>query len=182
MTLWTCEQVREHLPDALAGTLRAEDAHALFAHAGGCADCRAEAELLQALRRHAEATPPGLEARIVAAVSARRVPWILRTGRPALLAAGLAGALFGGAVLLHRATSPRNAVPDLVPQASSPQAQAPAPAAGPGGITPTSAAPDVRGLAQPLPGTAEAGLFSSSGSTDDLSEEELQTLLKELQS
>ncbi len=182
MTLWTCEQVREHLPDALAGALRAEDAHALYAHVAGCADCRAEAELLATLRRHTVAAPPGLEARILAATGARRTPWILRTGRPALLAAGLAGALFGGAVLLHRASGPRPAAPDLAPQAQSAQAQAPTAQTTVPNSTPSTAALDVRGLAQPLPGTAEAGLFSSGGGADDLSEEELQTLLKERQS
>ena len=114
MTLPTCEQVREQLPDALAGTLRAEDAHTLFAHVAGCADCRAEAELLQVLRRHAPVTPAGLQARIVAATAARRTPWMLGRGRPALLAAALTGALLGGAVLVHRATT------------SAPQAAAPA--------------------------------------------------------
>jgi len=35
---------------------------------------------------------------------------------------------------------------------------------------------------QTLPGTTDAGLFSSTATLDDLSDEELQTLLKELQS
>ena len=189
MTLPTCEQVREQLPDALAGTLRAEDAHTLFAHVAGCADCRAEAELLQALRHQAPVTPAGLQARIVAAASTRRTAWILGRGRPALLAAALTGALLGGAMLLHRATTsaPQAAAPPVAVRAP---AGAPTPAATSSGsvaspappVAGAAGEPDVRGLAQPLPGTPEAGLFAGSGSTDDLSEEELQALLKELES
>ena len=41
---------------------------------------------------------------------------------------------------------------------------------------------DARALMQPLPGSVDGGPFSSSASLDDLSVEELQTLLKEMQS
>ena len=145
MTLPTCEQVREQLPDALAGTLRAEDAHTLFAHVAGCADCRAEAELLQVLRRHAPVTPAGLQARIVAATAARRTPWMLGRGRPALLAAALTGALLGGAVLVHRATT-------SAPQAAAPAVAVRAPAAG----APTSAT-------MPTPPGVSAGPSAAGG-------------------
>jgi len=169
MILANCDAVRDALPDALAGSLGPEQSRALAEHLAACADCRTEVEVVRVLRQHPVRVPDGLEARVRRAVAARRGPGRFHLSRPALLAAAAAGVLLGGALLLR----PR------------PGEQAPRVSTAPPPVRASAAAippVDGRGLMQTLPGTTDAGLFSSTATLDDLSDEELRTLLKELQS
>jgi hypothetical protein len=165
----TCERVRDQLPDVLAGRLGVEAAQPVLAHLAACAECAEEARLIRVLRQETVPVPAGLEARIRAAAALRPARWRFGVLRPALIAATIGAALLGGATLLRQYRAP------------APAAQATAPASAP--VGPTAAAPvDARALMQPLPGSVDGGPFSSSASLDDLSVEELQTLLKEMQS
>ncbi len=177
MILSNCDAVRDALPEALAGRLAPEDARAVAAHLTGCAECQGEAELIRLLRQHPVRVPDGLEARVRAVAPARAPASRFRAARPALMAAAAAGLLLGGGLLLRSRLDERTgAAAAAPPAASTPAVSTPETAA------PAPAPVDGRALMQALPGTNEAGLFSSAGSLDDLSEDELRTLLKELQS
>lgn len=177
MILSNCEAVRDALPEALAGTLAPEAARAVAAHLAGCAECRGEAELIRLLRQHAVRVPDGLEARVRAAAPVRAPALRFPGARPALMAAAAAGLLLGGGLLLRARLGEGPVVTASAPPAvSSPVVRAP------DGGAAAPAPVDGRALMQALPGTNEAGLFSSAASLDDLSEDELRTLLKELQS
>jgi hypothetical protein len=162
----TCERVRDRLPDLLAGRLGREAAQPVLAHLATCADCAEEARLIRLLRQDAVTVPAGLELRIRAA-AARPARWRFGLARPALIAATIGAALLGGATLLHQRQTRATAAPAAVPAPVAAGVAAPV---------------DARALMQPLPGAMDGGPFSSSASLDDLSVEELQTLLKEMQS
>lgn len=183
----TCEIVRDALPDVLAGRQVGPEAKAVLAHVAECAECSAEAALVAALARAPERAPAGLEARI--RQTSRRQPARRRfdLGRAALLAAGVGSVLLGSSLYLRsRGEGPPVQVDGRAAVAVGPTdaagGQAPAPvAAAPSHRA--AVAPDGRALIQALPGTPEAaGLYSSTPTLEDLSEEELNTLLKELQS
>lgn len=93
-----CDAIRDLLPLLAHGGPASADRARVEAHLRTCARCRADAELLALLRRHAAKAPPDLAARIVDAHAARPRGW-----RPAArhyaLAAGLAGALLLGGLL-----------------------------------------------------------------------------------
>lgn len=185
MIVASCDIVRDALPDALAGRLGPEDTRTVLAHLAGCADCQAEAELIRALRLQPVRAPQGLEQRMRAALAAHR-GWSFGGQRAALLAAVLGGLLLGGYLLRQQAadaprptasvpaTEPTTAPAPVVPAAPERSVSAPAPSA----EMPVTG----RSLMQALPGTTEASLYSSSATLDDLSEEQLRTLLKELES
>lgn len=164
----TCDLVRDRLPDALAGRMPPDEARVVLGHLDDCAACAAEAELVRMLRRNAVRAPGGLEAQVKAALAARPRRWSFGVTRPALIAATVGAALLGGAALLRQ------------------QQRAGAPAAPPVSVAApdsrTISAADGHALMQPLPGATDESLYSSTTSLDDLSVEELQTLLKEMQS
>ncbi len=180
MILSNCDAVRDVLPEALAGTLAPEAARALAAHLAGCADCRAEADVIRTLRRHPVAVPDGLEARVRRAAPVRSPGTRFPGARAGLLAAAAAGLLLGGGLLLRSRQStgpgPGSAPPPVSALPGTPVPAAPAA----GGVAALPA--DGRTLLQALPGTNELSVFSSTAALDDLSEDELRTLLKELQS
>lgn len=93
-----CEAVRDLLPLLARGGQTDLDRARVDAHLRTCAGCRAEAELLALLRRHAVKAPPDLAARVLEAHAARP-----RARRPAArhfaLAAAIAGALLLGGLL-----------------------------------------------------------------------------------
>lgn len=170
MSLSNCEAVREALPDALAGSLPAGAARAVAEHLAGCAECSADARLIRLLREQPVRAPEGLEARVRLAANVARRRSASRALRPALLAAAAAGLLLGGGLLLRSRGGDTERVSVSPPPAVSGPASANAPPV------------DGRSLMQALPGTNEAGLFSAAATLEDLSEDELRALLKELQS
>lgn len=97
MNTHACEQVREHLPEWVSGSGRP----GIDEHLAGCTECRAEAELLSAIRRAAPTAPPGLEARVLAATTARPVRRAWRNTRQLAIAATVVGAVIGGSLLLQ---------------------------------------------------------------------------------
>jgi hypothetical protein len=111
MTSMDCETTRDLLPLRLRSELLRHEATRVDAHVAACAECRADRALLEALARSAATVPAGLEQRVIAAVAAPvRHRW-LPTG--VAMAATLAAALIGGALLMQRAGY--DLTPDGVP-------------------------------------------------------------------
>ena len=152
MTNLHCEYVREVYPDVLHGNADASTVSAVRAHIAGCADCRVEAELIEGLRRTSLQVPAGLHERVVASLS---TPARRRRFplRHLAFAATLAAALIGGSLLLDSMRSP-----------GSRTATPPAGAGGLGVIT------------------VEAAMVTGTGSLQDLTVEELEQLLGEIES
>jgi len=89
----TCEELREHLPDAVSGDLPAETAAAVARHVAGCASCAAAwAEVAAILGAAARLEAPPLDRPLAAAVLGRlgRVARARRAAR--FVMAGLAAA------------------------------------------------------------------------------------------
>ena len=99
-------EVRDALPDLMHGTLPADRRAVVQAHVDGCADCRAELDLLARVRR--SVTAPRVDvARTVAALPAYRSagPW-RRAFRPMWQAAAAVVLIVGGALVLQRGRAP----------------------------------------------------------------------------
>ncbi len=64
MNRQVCEQVRDRLPELVAGTLEDEEVRRLGDHLSGCSDCRREESILRALLAARPDPPPELAARI----------------------------------------------------------------------------------------------------------------------
>lgn len=69
-----CADIRDRLPDWVAGRLAASEADRVTLHVRGCADCAAEAELLRGLVATHPSAPAELASRIVAAARAEHAP------------------------------------------------------------------------------------------------------------
>ncbi|HEX6063919.1 MAG TPA: hypothetical protein VFZ04_06830 [Longimicrobiales bacterium] len=152
MTNLHCEYVREVYPDVLHGRAAASTVSAVRAHIAGCADCRAEAELIEQLQRTSLQVPAGLHERVVAGLRrpARGRRFELRH---LAFAATLAAALIGGSLLLDSMRAPVS------------RAATQAPGAGGLGVI-----------------TVEAAMVTGTGSLQDLTVEELELLLGEIES
>jgi predicted anti-sigma-YlaC factor YlaD len=148
-----CEYVREVYPDILNGRADAAATAAVYGHVTSCAECRAEAELLTQLHAVQVEVPVGLQERVLTAV---HTPASGRGfGKRQLgLAAAVAAALIGGSILLEPTRS-------LGPHA------------------PTVAQTNSAGLGVV---TVEAAMMSGTGSLQDLTVEELEQLLGEIES
>jgi predicted anti-sigma-YlaC factor YlaD len=162
MMRMSCEAVRERLPEHLAGTARSTAAM-IDAHLEGCAECRADAALLEALRRHPVLAPRGLREKVVRAVVTPALDRYSFQRRVILAAACLTAALLGGRALMEN----NRAAPALTQ---------PSVAARPVTV------PD-GGLLQPFPGSSDASATTfGNSSLEDLSNEQLRSLIAELQS
>jgi predicted anti-sigma-YlaC factor YlaD len=159
MTLLECDRVCDLLPHHAAGRLEPAAAAAVERHLQSCEECRGEAAVVGLLARNAATPPAGLEARVLAATAPRRR--LAFVPAPALLAASVAAALLGGAAVLRHARGPAGGAPTAE-----------------GAVVGV----DGRGLMMGLPGNGDDGLAASGASLDDLSEDELRSLLKELKS
>jgi hypothetical protein len=186
MMVLDCDTARDTLPDVLTGSLAGLEAQAVLAHVAECPDCAAEAALIKALRLAPERAPAALAGRIRQAAPRRSWPAGYDLRRPALIAAAVASVLIGGSLLVRgrgrpvTVDTPAAPAVTLTPSPVEPGGAAPAPLAVSGAHAATPA--DGRALMQALPGTPDAALYASTATLDDLSEEELNTLLKELQS
>lgn len=182
-------EYRDQLPALLHDRLAGRELAALAAHLDGCVDCREELELLRELQgMFARATPTVSTTSIVAALPepplpagvlpfrqrvSRRVNWRVAAAAVLLIAGGGSFALWAGGHAPNAAEAVRSAtnVPSLpaavavaaaTPQ-SAPIQSAEAPAA-----TPTTSA------------RATDAELSMTGRLDDLSAEQLQSLLGEI--
>lgn len=96
----TCEYVRDVYPDVLHGRADTSTADTVRQHLALCADCRAEAALLDQVFAAPAVPPAELEAQVLARV--RGVQPAGSSHRRWLLAATVAGALLAGAVLVEQ--------------------------------------------------------------------------------
>ena len=150
----SCEHVRDLLPELLSDRLDAVTSAALRAHIAQCPECEAEFAVAALVAESRLVVPSGLERRVVAATSGRRVTYWTR-GRMAA-AASIAVALIGGSTWLSQLLPPRGTV------ATQPAIEAAAPAAGFIGV--------------------DDAFISGTSSLGDLTVDELQKLLVEMES
>lgn len=150
MNTLNCEYVRDIYPDVLHAKADANTVTAVRSHLAACAQCRAEAGVIEALFASHTRVPAGLHERIMrgASVTPRR----RFAPRHLAVAATMAAALIGGSVLLN---SQRGSVP--------------------GGAS--AKAESGLGVV-----TVEAAMVSGTGSLKDLTIEELEQLLGEIES
>jgi len=107
MTTLSCAQVRDMLPEWAAGN----QPSGVALHLSACPDCRAEAELLSALRAVTPAAPPALEARVLRATRIRPAPRAWANARQLAFAATLVGAVIGGSLLVDVLTRQDDGLP-----------------------------------------------------------------------
>lgn len=182
MTDCVNREVREALPDLLHGRLSALDTATMNAHVESCADCRAELEFLREVRASAPIAPTLDYARIAASVPAYGGVAVSAPSRAhvrssfrniAILAASAVVAFTGWS--LTRSSDYTRAV--LSPPSV---ASAPATAASP------SVSPEVTSAAASNPasdvvkGETQVASLSLVGSTEDLSDADLEQLVSDL--
>jgi len=98
MTELACAWVREHLPEHARRGLDAEDNARLTDHLDLCADCRTEAEVVRMIARPVN-VPNGLEQRIIAGLGSRTMPGGRHQLRRYAVAAVFAFAVITGSLL-----------------------------------------------------------------------------------
>lgn len=151
MNTVNCEYVREVFPDVLHGKADAELATVVRLHIAGCAECRAEAEVIAGLFGATVPVPAGLHERVIRAYQAtsraRRI-----APRHLAMAATVAAALIGGTLLIDSTRSPV--------------------------VTPVTTSQE-SGLGVV---TVDAAMATGTGSLEDLTVEELEQLLGEIES
>lgn len=150
MNMSHCEGVRDRLPDLAWGTLDAADARMVETHLATCAACAAERDLVETLRAQQAPLPFGLEQRVARAVRTTRPRWRVSPTRLAMAATVVFALVTAG--LLARVGLP---------------------GAGRTGEEPTVDVDEAL-LYSGVP------LTSSAPTLDDLSVEELETLLREM--
>ncbi len=174
--------MRDRLPGYVHGTLTAAERSAVAAHLATCADCSAEVELIRAASRAFVAPAVNVKA-IVAALPAppRRTARFAFAGRAQQIAAAIAIIAIGAlsAVMLrdrpYSSTRVASARPAPVDTSTTLAAAAPPPASTPAASN--SAAHERRMPARAASGRAT---MSFGGGLSDLSDEQLDTLLGEL--
>jgi len=182
--------VRDLLPDLLHGRLDSATRSTVESHVASCADCRAELALLRELHASTARVPMLDVAAVAAAVPAYSAPvrrsWVgWRTAAAVtLIVAG------GSSIIVTQRIGTRQ--PDSVRIAQTPvETAAPTPvtpgvgAATPVEVSPTPVAapetPEPR-ASEPKAAPIERELAMSGGTLTDLSDRELNSLLKEIES
>ncbi|MEJ2202599.1 MAG: zf-HC2 domain-containing protein [Gemmatimonadota bacterium] len=88
-----CDEVRDRIPDHVAGRLPAGDAERVRRHLEGCEECRAELSLIALLFEARPEVPEGLAERVRSAAGrrglARHPMWGLAAAAVAVLALGI---------------------------------------------------------------------------------------------
>jgi|SRR5687768_8827599 len=178
MTDCTNVDVRDALPDLLHGRLGQVDTATMLAHVEACAVCSAELALLREVRGSAALAPKIDVDRIVAALpSGPRIPVHIepertRVGRHGIFSitmklAAAAAIIVTGALLLDRSETVTTEAPARV--ASVPSSQPTAQKISIAAKTPPAAQP-----------TTESTSLSLVSGVQDLSDQELETLIAEL--
>ena len=179
--------MRDLLPDLVNGRLDAEARAAVEAHVAGCADCRAEVALLRAVRSAMHISPALDLSAIASAIPAYRAP-VRRSWVGWRLAAAVTLLVAGGSsvVLLNRAPSASVsvAVTKMAPVAE-PIVAAAIPAVRPS-VDSVATAPVVSpapayGRPAAVPAVGHE-LAMAGGSLTDLSDGELDALLRDIES
>jgi anti-sigma factor RsiW len=154
MSNLNCEYVRDVYPDALHGKMEPELAQRVREHVASCEECAAECALVATLHGHGEAVPSGLHERVLTALTQPKPRSVIN---PAYLAvaATVAVALIGGAILFD-AERPSSSSQQKPPVARS------ALHVGAVGV--------------------DATMLSGKSSLEDLSVEQLEKLLGEMES
>ena len=191
--------VRDLLPELVHGRLDVEALALVESHVAGCADCQAEFALLRDLRGSLRRTPQVDLAAIVAAVPAYRAP-VRRSWVGWRTAAAITVVIAGGssvALLQRNVTGQVDAVSVSSAPASSVPVPVSAPVAAPTGVTSSvpvrTPVPEKPALvaSQPPVATAQVArgadaggreLAMGGGSLSDLSDRELASLLKDIES
>ena len=176
-------EVRDALPDLLHGRLSAVDTATMKAHVESCAECRAELELLREVRASAPITPALDYARIAASVPAYGGVAVAAPSRThvrssfrniALIAASAVVAFTGWS--LTRSSDLNRSVLSPLAVASAPAAVAASPSVS-GEVT----APAVSNSASETgKGETQVASLSLVGSTQDLSDADLEQLVSDL--
>lgn len=183
-------EYRDQLPALLHDRIAGRELAALAGHLQGCADCREELELLRELRgMFAAATPTVSTTNIVAALprpplpagvlpfrqrATRRLDWRIAAAAVLLVAGGGSFALWGA----ERAPSASQAVRSVVQGSAAPAAVASAATPAPSASAQVAATPVV------TPATSTGGTdaeLSMTGRLDDLSAQQLQSLLGDIE-
>lgn len=165
MTTMGCDSARDLAPEWVRGALEPGAAREVAAHVAACDDCAAEANVVRALLGAPVDVPAGLHERIILAVGRPAAPWYRGHGRAVALAATAAGVLLLGRSVLDR--EPGDAAPGGAPV---PVAEASGSVLG-------------EALAPPYSGWPGAdGVLAGSVVLQDLSDDELELLLQEMDS
>ncbi|MDQ6636118.1 MAG: zf-HC2 domain-containing protein [Gemmatimonadota bacterium] len=171
--------LRDLLPDLVHGRLSPAARRELEAHVSSCADCAAELALLRGLRASMARAPRVDPARISAAIPTYRAPVRRSWGGWRAAAAIAAIVVGGGSVAVVRQIGGRGPVA-VQSVAASTHSEAPvAPGASP--PPPVPAAQSAERAPRAVPAAARE-LAMTNGAASDLSERELQTLLKDIES
>jgi anti-sigma factor RsiW len=149
--------LRDRLPDLVNGRLSPDERRELEAHVGTCAECAAELALLRDLRASMARAPRIDPARVAAAVPAYRAP-ARRSWGGWRTAAAITAILVGGASVVVVRQDSRRGLDSSVPSV-----------------------PSAEGAARAIP-PASRELAAASGAASDLSDRELQALLKDIES
>jgi anti-sigma factor RsiW len=149
-----CEYVRDVYPDVLNGQADAALATAVRAHLARCAECREETEAVDAIFAGSLVAPAGLHERVMKEFATQ--PGHRRSSglRYITIAATVAAALIGGSLLWNR-TADNAGQPVVINESREPDL----------GVV-----------------TVEAALVSGTESLQDLTVEELEQLLGEIES
>ncbi|HEX6306890.1 MAG TPA: zf-HC2 domain-containing protein [Longimicrobiales bacterium] len=103
MNRYDCETIRDLLPSLTRGEMLPHEAVRLERHLAECVECAAQAEVVRLLQTMLAPVPPALEARVLHAVRHRSPRRRVPAARLAL-AATVAAAILGGALVLERRT------------------------------------------------------------------------------
>ncbi|MGQ0813955.1 MAG: anti-sigma factor family protein [Gemmatimonadota bacterium] len=104
-----CEYVLDVYPDVQSGTLDPVQARQVQEHLASCDECRAHAELLDAVRDQAAVVPAGLHERVIRSALEPRPRLRFARGEIAMVAM-LAAAVIGGSILMQ-SPQPQPAAP-----------------------------------------------------------------------
>lgn len=174
--------MRDMLPDYVHGTLSAAERRMVSAHLATCPDCTAEIEVITAASR-AFTVPPIDTARIARAIPrGRRRRFAMPVGRVQQFAAAIGIFVIGGlSVVAVRELMGRPGATSPTPAPATTLAAAtPAPAAAPIAPKVDSTANVTAPAPAPMPVETRRPAMSFGGGLSDLSDEQLDTLLGEL--